>query len=68
MTIKVTGHQWYWSYEYPDQGNFAFDQLHRAGGRAEAGPAAGCSTSTTELVVPANTNIRVLIAGTDVMH
>ncbi len=25
MTIKVTGHQWYWSYEYPDQGDFAFD-------------------------------------------
>src|SRR5260221_14757632 len=25
MTIKVTGHQWYWSYEYPDQGSLAFD-------------------------------------------
>ena len=25
MTLKVTGHQWYWSYEYPDQGGFAFD-------------------------------------------
>jgi cytochrome c oxidase subunit II len=25
MTIKVTGHQWYWSYEYPDHGNFGFD-------------------------------------------
>src|SRR6266849_5583190 len=25
MTIKVTGHQWYWSYEYPDQGGLAFD-------------------------------------------
>jgi cytochrome c oxidase subunit 2 len=24
MTIKVTGHQWYWSYEYPDKG-IAFD-------------------------------------------
>ncbi|MEE8539947.1 MAG: cytochrome c oxidase subunit II transmembrane domain-containing protein, partial [Woeseiaceae bacterium] len=25
MTIKVIGHQWYWSYEYPDHGDFTFD-------------------------------------------
>lgn len=25
LTIKVTGHQWYWSYEYPDQGDINFD-------------------------------------------
>lgn len=25
LTLKVTGHQWYWSYEYPDQGDIAFD-------------------------------------------
>ena len=25
FTVKVTGHQWYWSYEYPDQGNFSID-------------------------------------------
>jgi len=25
MTIKVTGHQWYWSYAYPDQDNLSFD-------------------------------------------
>ena len=25
LTLKVTGHQWYWSYEYPDQGNISFD-------------------------------------------
>ncbi|MFY9287724.1 MAG: cytochrome c oxidase subunit II [Alphaproteobacteria bacterium] len=25
LTLKVTGHQWYWSYEYPDNGNVAFD-------------------------------------------
>src|SRR5258708_16674828 len=24
MTIKITGHQWYWEYNYPDQGNFSF--------------------------------------------
>lgn len=25
LTLKVTGHQWYWSYEYPDHHNIAFD-------------------------------------------
>src|SRR5258708_16205501 len=25
MTLKVTGHQWYWSYEYPDYGGIHFD-------------------------------------------
>ena len=25
MTIKAIGHQWYWSYEYPDHGNFTYD-------------------------------------------
>jgi cytochrome c oxidase subunit 2 len=25
MTVKVTGHQWYWQYEYPDQGNISID-------------------------------------------
>jgi cytochrome c oxidase subunit 2 len=25
LTIKAIGHQWYWSYEYPDNGNFTFD-------------------------------------------
>jgi cytochrome c oxidase subunit 2 len=25
FTVKVTGHQWYWSYDYPDQGNFSVD-------------------------------------------
>lgn len=25
LTLKVTGHQWYWSYEYPDNNGIAFD-------------------------------------------
>jgi len=25
LTLKVTGHQWYWSYEYPDRDGLAFD-------------------------------------------
>nr|YP_010131884.1 cytochrome c oxidase subunit II [Coelioxys fenestrata]QQD78145.1 cytochrome c oxidase subunit 2 [Coelioxys fenestrata] len=27
FTIKAIGHQWYWSYEYPDFNNFEFDSF-----------------------------------------
>src|SRR5262249_26989021 len=27
LTVKAVGHQWYWSYEYPDNGNFGFDSV-----------------------------------------
>ncbi|GEQ97275.1 cytochrome c oxidase subunit 2 [Iodidimonas gelatinilytica] len=27
LVVKATGHQWYWSYEYPDYDNMAFDAL-----------------------------------------
>ena len=27
LTIKATGKQWYWSYTYPDNGNFEFNSL-----------------------------------------
>jgi cytochrome c oxidase subunit 2 len=67
MTIKVTGHQWYWSYEYPDQGGFVFDsnfipedQLKPAQKRL--------LDVDNPLVVPADTIIRVLVTGTDVIH
>ncbi len=33
MTIKVTGHQWYWHYAYPDQGELHLRQLHDPGQR-----------------------------------
>lgn len=27
MVIKATGHQWYWTYEYPDHGDLTFDSI-----------------------------------------
>ena len=28
LTIKVTGHQWYWEYSYPDQGNLDIESRY----------------------------------------
>jgi len=36
MTIKVTGNQWFWSYEYPDQNGLKFDSKPDRGKGPEA--------------------------------
>jgi cytochrome c oxidase subunit 2 len=69
MTIKAVGHQWYWSYEYPDNGEFTFDALMIPD--EEIDPAKGqlrLLETDNRLVIPVNTKIRLLITATDVIH
>ena len=68
MTLKVTGHQWFWSYEYPDQNNVAFDSHVVTGSNGE--PAGNPRLLQTDfpVVLPVNTTIRILVAGSDVIH
>jgi cytochrome c oxidase subunit 2 len=67
MTVKVTGHQWYWSYEYPDQGGLAFDSNIVPEDQLKAGQKRLLDVDNP-LVVPADTIIRVQVTGTDVIH
>jgi cytochrome c oxidase subunit 2 len=67
FTLKVTGHQWYWSYEYPDHGGFSFDSNMVETKDLKEGQIRLLSVDN-EVVVPAETNIRVLITAADVMH
>jgi cytochrome c oxidase subunit II len=67
MTIKVTGHQWYWSYEYPDQGGLAFDSNIIPENELKPGQKRLLDVDNP-LVVPADTVIRVQVTGTDVIH
>jgi cytochrome c oxidase subunit 2 len=67
MTIKVTGRQWYWSYEYPDNGNISFDSNIIQEADLKPGQRRLLEVDN-QLVVPVGTNIRILIAGSDVMH
>ncbi len=67
MTIKVTGHQWYWSYEYPDQGGLAFDSNIIPEDELKPDQKRLLDVDNP-LVVPADTIIRVLVTGTDVIH
>jgi cytochrome c oxidase subunit 2 len=67
MTIKVTGHQWYWSYEYPDQNGLAFDSNIIQDKDLKPGQKRLLEVDNP-LVVPVDTTIRVQITGTDVIH
>ena len=68
MTIKITGHQWYWSYEYPDQGDLSFNSnmLDDDTTKKEGKPR--LLAGDNPVVVPVGTVVRVLVAGTDVIH
>lgn len=67
ITIKAIGHQWYWSYEYPDHGNFAFDSFMKyPEDLAEGEPR--LLAVDNDIVVPVGKNVRILITSTDVIH
>jgi len=70
MTVKVTGHQWYWQYEYPDQGNFSIDSrmLAEADRVKQKPDEPRLLAVDQEMVIPANTVVRVIGTGADVMH
>ena len=67
MTLKVIGHQWYWSYEYPDLGEVKFDSNMIADKDLKPGQKRLLDVDQP-VVLPINTNIRVQFASTNVMH
>lgn len=67
MSLKVTAHQWYWTYDYPNQGNFSFDSNMLATDKLKPGQPRLLSVDN-RAVVPVDTPIRILIMSTDVIH
>jgi cytochrome c oxidase subunit II len=67
LTLKVVGLQWYWHYAYPDNGNFGFDSNMKDPKTLTDGSLRLLDVDN-EVVLPIDTNIRVQIAGTDVLH
>lgn len=72
LTIKVTGYQWRWQYEYLDQDVGFFSNLSSASRDAvNADPAAVENyllDVDNPLVVPVNTRIRFVFTSNDVIH
>jgi cytochrome c oxidase subunit II len=67
MTLKVTGHQWYWSYEYPDNKDVSFDSAIVDQKDLKPGEPR-LLTVDNPVIVPVGEKIRVLVTGTDVIH
>ncbi len=67
MTVKAIGRQWYWSYEYPDHGNFTFDAIMVPDDELEPGQKRLLDTDLS-VVLPVDTDIRLLITASDVLH
>ncbi len=66
VTIKATGYQWYWGYEYPDQ-NIAFDANMIDTKNLKSNQLRLLETDN-HVVVPVNKVIKVLITANDVLH
>ena len=70
LTIKATGSQWYWTYEYPDEAiefdavMLQKDELTQYGYTADDWLLA----TDTRVVVPVNAVVHVLVTGSDVIH
>jgi cytochrome c oxidase subunit 2 len=67
MTIKAIGHQWYWSYNYPDHGGFQFDSVMVPDNEIKPGMKRLLEVDNS-VVVPVNATVRVQVTAEDVIH
>jgi cytochrome c oxidase subunit 2 len=67
MTLKAVGHQWYWSYEYPDHGGFAFDSVMIPDADLKPGQKRLLEVDN-RIVLPVDTTIRIVTTSLDVLH
>ena len=69
MTLKIIGRQWYWSYEYPDHGNFTFDANIVSEEDLAKDSSLKRNMDTDERVVlPVGKKIQLLMTASDVLH
>nr|YP_009353893.1 cytochrome c oxidase subunit II [Laternula truncata]AQZ26191.1 cytochrome c oxidase subunit II [Laternula truncata] len=70
LTLKVIGHQWYWSYEYPvegeEMGNYTFDSYMIKEGLSKG--QVRFYDVDKRAVLPVDKTIRVLVTSADVLH
>jgi cytochrome c oxidase subunit II len=66
LTIKATGYQWYWSYEYPEQG-FSFGSFMVEDADLKPDQPRLLAVDA-DVVVPVGSVVQVLVTAADVMH
>nr|ADB12958.1 cytochrome oxidase subunit II [Otiorhynchus ovatus] len=67
ISIKSIGHQWYWSYEYPDYKNLSFDSYMIPTNELKLSNFRLLETDT-RMVIPFMTQIRLIVTSADVIH
>ena len=67
LTIKAIGNQWYWSYEYPDNGDVSFDSIMKADDELKPGDVRLLSVDNP-MVAPVGKVVRVIVTANDVLH
>ncbi len=67
LTVKVVGHQWYWEYQYPDNGDVTYNSNMIGEEDLQPGQLRNLDVDN-RVVVPAGKNIRILVTSGDVIH
>ena len=68
LTIKVIGNQWYWTYQYPDNGDFELvsNMLPEAEAKKRGEPR--LLAVDERVVVPVDSVVKVIVTSNDVVH
>nr|YP_006503963.1 cytochrome c oxidase subunit II [Schedorhinotermes breinli]AFM92463.1 cytochrome c oxidase subunit II [Schedorhinotermes breinli]QAX91066.1 cytochrome c oxidase subunit 2 [Schedorhinotermes sp. 7 MW-2019]QAX91092.1 cytochrome c oxidase subunit 2 [Schedorhinotermes breinli] len=67
LTLKVVGHQWYWSYEYSDFTKLEFDSYMTQNDDYQPKNFRLLETDN-RIVIPMNSSIRAIVTAADVLH
>jgi len=69
VTVKVTGYQWYWGYEYPDNGDISITsnmvpdkEIDKSKGQIRL------LSADNQMILPVDTNILFQVTASDVIH
>jgi cytochrome c oxidase subunit 2 len=68
LTVKVIGNQWYWTYQYPDNGDFEIvsNGLSDADAKTRGEPRQ--LAVDERMVVPAGATVKLIVTSNDVLH
>ena len=68
LTVKVIGNQWYWTYQYPDNGDFEIVSNGLSDEDAAARGEPRLLAVDERMVVPAGATVKVIVTSNDVIH
>jgi cytochrome c oxidase subunit 2 len=69
LTVKVTGYQWYWGYEYPDNGDIQITSYMLKDSEIDTSKGQKRLLSVdNQMVIPVDTNIVFQVTAADVLH